>query len=450
MTELAELAAFTARLKWEDVPEHVKQETANRVLDTIGAAIAAAKWKQVQDVSDLWCSISGEAQVSVWGQARKIGLFQAVFLNALMGHSTEMDDVHTGSKAHIGTVVIPAAWGLAEYLKVSGKELLLAVLCGYEVTARLGKAFGVTAHRGMGWHATSTCGVFGAAAACAKLLGLDEEKTLYALALAGAQSFGTWAFLKDGASCKVLNPARAAQSGLEAAMLAKAGMTGAEHILTAEDGGLFSVMSSAPDISMVSHGLGSVWEILAVDVKPYPACRSTHCTIDGTKRICREHQVDWKNIERVEVETYEVGYKQCGLAEGSIHPTKAIHAKFSSPFTVAAAAIYGNVSMRHFEEDIINDSAVQDLLKRVTIRPSRKFSDDYPEHWGCQVRMFLKSGEMYETYVRDASGSVENPLTEKEIREKAVDLMKPVIGKKAEIVADELENLRNQDKIPEL
>ncbi len=126
----------------------------------------------------------------------------------MMGHTLELDDVHTNSKTHIGTVVVPAAWSMAQHLGSTGEELLVAVLCGYEAMSRIGMAFGVSAHRNKGWHVTATAGTFGAAAACAKLLKLDEEHTVWALGLAGDQSFGTWAFLGVGAASTCSSPPR--------------------------------------------------------------------------------------------------------------------------------------------------------------------------------------------------------------------------------------------------
>lgn len=189
----------------------------------MGVGIGACQNEQNVNIIREFTSLCSDHAVSIWGQKEKTSLFQAIFLNALEGHTLEMDDVHTRSKTHIGTVVTPAVWSVAEYEKKTGQELLLAELCGYEVTARIGMALGVSAHRNLGWHATSTAGVIGAAAACAKLLGLTEDQIVYAMGMAAQEAGGTWAFLGDGASCKILNPATAACTGAKCAYLAKAG-----------------------------------------------------------------------------------------------------------------------------------------------------------------------------------------------------------------------------------
>ena len=182
---------------------------------------------------------AGLISASLWAHGGTASLRTAAFLNAMASHTLELDDVHTNSKTHIGTVVIPAAWAVAEALGRNGKELLEAVICGYEVMARIGMGFGVSSHRNRGWHVTGTAGTFGAAAACAKLYGFSTEQTLSAFGLAGMQSCTTWAFLTGSATDKVMHPARAAASGLESCLMVQGGMTGTSHILDAADGGLF-------------------------------------------------------------------------------------------------------------------------------------------------------------------------------------------------------------------
>lgn len=193
----------------------------------------------------------------------------------MCGHILELDDVHITSKTHIGTVVVPAAWTLAQSLGKSGKDLITAVVCGYEVMARIGMGFGVSSHRNLGWHVTGTAGTFGAAAACGRLLGFTAEQMTAAFGLAGTQSCSTWAFLSDGATNKILHPGHAAASGLEACLLVLGGMRGSAHILDAQDGGIFPMMSHKYDYSLVCKDLGTVYETLNVDKKPYPCCRST-------------------------------------------------------------------------------------------------------------------------------------------------------------------------------
>ena len=462
MNELTGLAEFIVRLKLEDVPDKVKCTAADCILDTV--PVAAGAWKRglLRDVAEVLTLETGgcEQAVSVWGTGETAILSQAVLLNGMAAHSMELDDVHTRSKTHIGAVVIPAAWGMAEYLQKGPEDLLLAVICGYEVTARIGMAFGVSAHRKKGWHATSTAGTFGAAAACGKLLGLSADQMAAALGLAGTQSFGVWAFLADGANCKILHPGRAAANGTEAAQLAQAGMTGSRYIREAKDGGLLAAMSDEPELSWVDWKLGESWEICHMDKKPYPCCRSTHCAIDaalalreepgvcGGAGLGKESMPDLDTVGEIDVFTYLIGNQQCGMSEGSREPKNVVDAKFSTPFTVACALLYGSVTEEYFTEEVISDRRIQDLLHKVRVITDEDFTEKYPQHWGCKMVLRMKDGSVYSREIADASGSPEMPPSQKQKTDKALAALRPVYGDQAEMLLDQLGEVLEAAQIP--
>ena len=392
------------------------------VVDTIGAALGAHQDPQVAQVRQIFSALEPNGSPStIWGYEAGLGMLRSAYINAMMAHTLELDDVHVRSKTHIGTVVVPAAWALVEEYGLSGARLLEAVLCGYEIMARIGMGFGVTSHRKRGWHVTATAGTFGAAAVAAKLLGLNAERTLDALGLAGTQSFGLWAFLEDGATSKVLHPAHAAMTGMESALLAKAGMTGPGHILQAKDGGLYSAMSDAPDIEAVCAGLGSAYEILALDKKVYPCCRSTHCAIDAALTLREQHGISAAEIAGIKVCTYEVGVQQCAQSQTSLNPTLPAHAKFSTPYTVALAFIEGQVTTAHFEPSHIVRPEIRALMELVQVEADEFFSARYPDHWGCKMTCTLRDGRTYTVEIPDASGSVYVPLNEEQVVRKARD-----------------------------
>ena len=421
MEELRQLAQFLADMKLEDAGEEVLEAAKACVLDTLALALGARENPMFQEIKDVYRKYDGpqEGGSELWGSGERAALRTAVFLNAMMGHILELDDVHTKSKTHIGTVVIPAAWCLAGALGRSGRDLLEAVVCGYEAMARIGMGFGVSSHRNRGWHVTGTAGTFGAAAACAKLLGFDAEQITAAFGLAGTQSCTTWAFLADGATNKVLHPARAAVSGLESCLLVLGGMRGSARILDAPDGGIYPMMSDEYDYRLVSAGLGTVYEILNMDKKPYPCCRSTHCAIDAAIALRETHSIHSEAIREVRVYTYLVGLKQCGLTEGSLKPALPTEAKFSTPYTVACALLRGNVGLADFEPERIASGETETLLKKVQVLEDSRFTKRYPEHWGCRMEIAMEDGSVYETEVADASGSVSAPLTRNQILAKA-------------------------------
>ena len=451
MKQLKDLAAFTAGFRLEDAPEAVVTAAKNCVLDTLSVGMGANDNPMLCGIKNVYLNNEGAGLISasLWASGEAAPLRTAAFLNAMAAHTLELDDVHTGSKTHIGTVVIPAAWAVAQAQGSTGRELLEAVICGYEVMARIGMGFGVSGHRNRGWHVTGTAGTFGAAAACAKLYGFDTEQTLSAFGLAGMQSCTTWAFLTGSATDKVMHPARAAASGLESCQLVQGGMTGTSHILDAKDGGLFPMMSDEYDYNKVSAGLGETWEILNVDKKPYPCCRSVHGSIDAALALREEYRINARDVECVDIDTYLVGLKQCGLSEGSVHPKLPTEAKFSTPYVTAVALLKGSVGLSDFLPEAISEKERQDLLSRVHVHEAARYTEQYPRHWGCGMTITMRDGTQYFRHVEDASGSVSSPMSFERLLGKAKTCCENFPAEKTAVLFEALRSLENLDELPD-
>lgn len=462
-SELRKLAEFIHDLTWEALPEEVRNTVPLRVLDLVSVAVGAVHDPLVEQareaLSGLFGSENGKAKI--WGENGNYPPVPAAMINAMHAHTLELDDVHTASKTHGSASLIPAAWACAQALGKSGKEFLLAVVCGYETVNRVGMAFGVSSHRNRGWHATATCGVFGCAAACAKLLNLDTDQIVSALGMAGTQSSGVWAFLGDGSNCKVLHTARAAADGMEAAFLAKAGMTGPEHIFEAKDGGLLTAMSDGGDLKKLSAGLGTVYEILNMDMKPYPCCRSAHGVIDAAfeirKELLKKADLERTSLEKqiadirqVQIETYLVGYKQCAVSEGCLNPKTTLDAKFSTPYAAAAALLYGKISMKEFELEVVEGTEIQRLLHKVHVEPADEFTKQYPKHWGCRMKVLQQDGTGYEKEIRDPSGSIARPLTTKQAMKKAEEFLHESYPGEEQVKIREILNLEEKETLPNM
>ncbi|MDD3252865.1 MAG: MmgE/PrpD family protein [Lachnospiraceae bacterium] len=424
MKQLYELAEFVCNMSFDHLPEQVVEAAKYCMIDNISAALGGSDDSMMESVIQTFLSYDGNGNDAyLWGHKKRVPMRTAAFLNGMMGHVLELDDVHTDSKAHIGTVVIPAAWAMGNRLGSDGKRMIEAILCGYEVMARIGKGFGVVSHRSKGWHVTSTAGTFGAAAACAKLLQLDVNQTVSAFGLAGTQSFGTWAFLPDGATNKILHPGKAALNGMDAAILAKAGMKGPSHILDSVDGGIYPAMSDDFHYEYVAQKLGTRYEILYVDKKTYPCCRSTHCAIDGAIDLCEKYGIEPDQIERVLIKTYQVGYRQCGSDGPSQNPQKPTEAKFSTPYTVACAIINHNVTLNDFLPDRLMDKKIRTLMHKIKVEPEEKYTERYPDHWGCKISICCKNQKEFSVEVPDASGSVDFPLSKLQMWKKSDSIL---------------------------
>ena len=466
-TPLEQLASFTASLTWDKLPETVRQTAVLRILDLISVAIGAHGNTLVANMEQSFAAMGAENPaegVPVLGEpdGRKWNLMAATELNAMLAHTLEMDDVHTASKSHASACLIPAAWALSQKMQRSGKELLTSVVTGYETTFRVGMAFGVVPHRERGWHATATSGIFGTAAACAHLLKLDAQHTAWALGLAGSQAAGTWGFLGDGTNSKVLNPGHAAARGLESAFLAQHGMSGPIHILEGEDGGLFRAMSDGGHVEKLTEGLGTRWEILNMDMKPYPCCRSAHAGIDGAlslrKAILGEGLLPFEDaaerilgqVESLEAGTYKIGYQQCAVSEGCLHPRTSLDAKFSLPYGLACSLLYGKVDQSMFTPEKVRDSAIQALIQRITVHEDPELTAAYPGHWSCRVTIRLKDGRVLEQFIEDPTGSYRKPLPQEALLNKAESLLEHVYPGQGRQVAIKLLHLAEMERLPEI
>lgn len=441
---LAALAGYIVSIKCGELPAKVKRAAAACTLDSLGAGIGGLDYEEVPEVVRTFLAYSGgyadtDKKACVWGSPEETSVFQAAFLNGTMSHALELDDVHTGSKTHIGAVCLPAIWAVAEAVNASGARVLEAVVAAYETMARVGRGFGVADHRLRGWHVSGTAGTFGAAAGAGKLLGLDAQKMVYALGMAGTQSSGLWAFLEDGATSKKMHTGCAAESGVVSAFLAEAGMTGPEHILDARDGGLYPATSGSYDLAEIARDLGVVFEILSVDRKPYSCCRSMHPALDAILAVRAEKWVDPSQITRISIRSYAVGVKQCGVIA---YPVNVSESKFSMRFGVAVAYIDGAAAQKQFHPDRIADPAVRDLASRIDYVADPEFTGLYPGNWGCGMVVEFADGARIEKKILDPSGGVANPMTPEQMERKFTGLVSPFLGEtRTRAVLDSLKNL---------
>ena len=421
MNALEQLARFTCTFRVEDAPEEVLRAARYCVLDTVGSALGAASSPDTRRLCREYLAFAGGSnghQADVWGQGVQSDALSALLLNGMMGHALELDDVHTGSKSHVGVIAVQTAWAMSNALNKTGREFLEAVIVGYEVMARTGMGMDVSSNRKRGWHTTGVIGTLGAAAAASRLLGLDEKTTASALGIAAMQSAGLWAFLAEGSTCKRLSPGRAAVNGATAALLAKGGMTGPLHALDAEDGGLYRAVSDSFDMERVTRDLGKDFAVTHIDKKPYPCCRTTHHAIDAAIEFYHEG-VDPKQVDHITVDTYEVGVLQCGFEK---YPESPVEAKFSIPFTVAAGLTRGKVTQGEFTDAVLADPEVQRLAKHTAVLPDKMFTERYPKRWGSRTTLYMRDGTEKAVQIDDMSGSARVPLSERQEKDKFMGL----------------------------
>ncbi len=419
-----DLAEFVAGLRFEDVPEDVRDVLRKVFVDAVGCGLFGFTLPWGRMVSDYALEQGGPAQASLWGAQRKVSCGHAALAIGAAIHGFDFDDHHR-AKIHAGAPVIAAAITLAEALDADGERLVTAMAAGFETMTRVSLATNPGAARLRGWHLTGTCGTFGAAAAAASLLGLDRDTTASALGLAGTQSAGLWAFNADGAMSKRLHPGHAAQCGLKAADLARRGFTGPRYILEAEDGGFLKVMSDEPRPDEVTEDLGRAWRTEGVCFKPYACCGSNHACIDAALGIMRDEGVAIADIDRVVAGISRVVLTQTGFP---YRVSTVLNAQMSLRYNVAVAVIDGQALLDQFTEERIRDPRVVDLAQRVDVEIDPEMDAVYPRLYAGVITVNTRDGRRLRRRVDYSKGMPENPMSLDEVRQKFRSLAGLALG----------------------
>ena len=347
-----------------------------------------------------------------WGRQAEPDLPRRVLLGGALTHITETDDLHRASVTHPGCVVVPTVLALGEHLGASPRAQLEAILQGFEAMCRIGAGVGPAHYRI--WHNTSTCGPFGSAMAAAALLDLDDDATLDALGNAGTQSSGFWEFMQTGAMSKHLHAGRAAESGLLAAQLAAAGLTGSPQILEGARG-FFAGMCDDPEPARILAEADAPWQLLLTSIKPWPSCRHTHPVIDCALEI--HALLDGEAATSVEISTYQAALDVCNNPV----PDSEYQAKFSLHHTAAVALLDGAVGLGSFDEAARSRCAA--LREATQVSVVDPYASAYPGAWGAEVCVGTASGASFKISRRHCKGDPELMLDDDEMRIKAMGLL---------------------------
>jgi len=348
-----------------------------------------------------------------WARADELDWRRKALLMAALTHITETDDLHRASVTHPGCVVVPAVLALGARQGASPRQMLVAILQGFEAMCRIGAAVGPAHYRI--WHNTATCGPFGSAMAAAALLQLDPAQTLDALGNAGTQASGFWQCMETGAMSKHLHAGRACESGLLAAGLAAQGFTGSPRILEGRKG-FFAGMCDDPAPERVLEQPDAPWQLRLTSIKPWPSCRHTHPVIDCALEI--HGMLQGEAVEQVEILTYQAALDVCDNPQ----PDSEYQAKFSLYHTAAIALQDGAVGLDSFDAAARARSARLRAHTRVSAAPP--YATDYPLAWGAEVSAVTASGARCKVSRKHCKGDPELALDAGEIRAKALDLLR--------------------------
>ena len=442
---LAEYVSSSAR---NGFSQKILSNAKHRVLDFVGCAIAGSRQPSSVPVISLVRAVSGKKSSTIIAFGDKVDVHYAALANGVMGHSVELEDDHRQSFVHAGVTVVPAAMAMAESRNAHGRDLLQSVVIGYEVAHKIGKAaarLGSLYDRG--FHPTSVCGVFGAAAAAAKVLNLAEKEIVNAFGIAGSQASGLLAFLEDGDWSKRFNAGWAAHNGVIAALLAERGFTAPHSILEGEHG-VLSAYAGGHESGGSSIGELDSSEVVNTFFKPFACCSDCHTLMEAAIEVVHDHRIHIDDIRSVKGRIYSSAIPLIAQpSEHKFRPRNVVDAQFSGYYAMAVAMLSGKGSVEEFSEDMITNPRVLELAKKIVIEADRDLDREYPDNWPSIVEIVTKSGQKYSCRVNVCKGDpIRNPMTEQELTEKFEALALPILGnRKTEKVIDLVSRL---DEIP--
>jgi 2-methylcitrate dehydratase PrpD len=411
------LAEFIEKLRYSDYNAEVAAAAKASLLDFIGVAIAGSSAAQLNRLlMDSLVRFDGSDACTILGQSQKASAVHAALINAASGHSLDLDDGHRQALGHPGVCVVPAALALGEAIGCSGKQIMTAVVAGYETFLRVAKSMN-PAIFSRGFHTTGVCGTVAAAAAAAKILDCKRSKIGDALGIAAIQSAGLLAVVHSGQTMKPLNAGKAAYNGVLAALLARGGAGGPQQILEGRDG-FAQAFAGDWDPTLLTSGLGRRFCITECYRKLYPACRHSHAAIDAAVAIRNTDKVAPDEIQEIRVTTYPAALK---LTQKENMPVDVPGTRFNLAFAVSLALSKGRAGLADFSMANVNDPYIRSLFKKVKIVSDPSFESKKDNVRGAEVEIVAAGGISFKNKVLLPRGEPENPATTQELEHKFRD-----------------------------
>lgn len=418
------LAEHVASTRYEDLDPHVIHAFKRAFQDHLTCAIAGSAMPVSRTLLEYFQETDASRTASVVGGTAKLSAQNAALVNGANTHGLDFDDGHTNGSTHPSGAVFPAVLAAAEQYKSSPQQIILAAVMGYDVMCRIAAAMHpATARRG--WHNTAISGVFGAAAAVSRLLGLNAGQTRNALGLAGSFAGGIREYLDEGAEIKRIHPGKAARDGLLCAEFARRGITGPTKILEGRYG--FGNIHANGEMKWdrLMLGLGERYEIQSAYFKPYPCCRHYHSIIDGLLALRAQHGLEAADVRHIQIGIYAVGVN----GHDHKHFDNLLDAQMSAPVAAALAVVDGGIAAQRFLPESLERPEVQRLIQASDTRIDAECERIYPGRRSGVVRIDLNDGRSFEQRVLDPKGEGDNPMTDDDLKLKFTVNCEPVVGR---------------------
>ena len=421
------LAAYCATLKFADLPTEVQTRARFLMLDLVGNMVRGRFDTESTPVLLSAAKALGltTGDAAVFGDQARYSPAGAALLNGAFAHSLDFDDTHAAGTLHPGAPVIPAAIAAAEMVGADGATVLAGIVAGYEVTCRLAVALPGGDHYDRGYHPTATCGAFGAAAAAARVFGLDAKGVENAFGIALSQAAGSLQFLANGAWTKRFQVGWSAMNGLAAAVLAREGFRGASEAIEGK-AGFLRAYAPNPVPERVIRNLGNEFELMETAVKPYPSCRYGHASVDAALMLRAEHGLRAEEIERVIMGLPNKGMLLVGAPLGrKQNPQNVVDGQFSGPFVVASALATGAMGWDSYGG--LNDNTIRALMPKVICEEDPEIQAEFPTNMSGKITIHAR-GQVFSRTVVVPKGEPANFLSEAELRAKFHGLADAVLG----------------------
>jgi 2-methylcitrate dehydratase PrpD len=413
----AALASFASKLGFADIPRDVIVKARLCVLDTLGCCVYGSTLAPVAKLAAMVMEEGARPIASIFGTAHRTSPADAALVNATAAHAFQLDEVHTGSTLHPGSVVVPAAIAMSERAGgVSGEEFMAAMIAGYEVGIRVGAA----SQGGMfrrGYHNQGTTGCVAAAAAAGRVLGLDATRMMHALGIAASQAAGLMA-VQEGANAKAFHSGRAAQSGVYAALLAADGYTGVEDVFDVDYGGFFSTLVESHSPDALTDGLGARWETLKVGYKVSPASNGSITAMDTLDRIMKKNGLTAEDLERITASVSTNTLEHCGWAFDPAAMKGVLAAQMNLRYGLAAMAIDRAATPAQYQEERIKRADVAAFLPRIDVNVEPHYDSDPGLRLACRLHVRTRSGQTFTDETLYRRGGPEDPLTAEDLERK--------------------------------
>jgi len=422
---LEKLAEFVTKTSFENINTVTKKNAEHFFIDCLGCMVAGSSEPAAEIVSAYAEEMGGNKAATVVGRGFKTTPYQAAVINGVSAHVLDFDDVSAGLTGHPSVVVLPAVLALGEQRKISGKAALESYIIGVEVACAIGRGMNPR-HYSKGWHTTSSLGIFGAAAAAGKILGLNKEEMVNALAIAASEASGLK--INFGTMTKSFHAGRAAAKGLMASLLASRGFTASKEAFEGE-AGFAPVTTQEYNLDKILKTIGNPFEFEepGLSIKPYSSCKGTHNGIDAMLYLAKEYDLKPEDVERIDCGVQPVAKDILIYPD----PQTGLEGKFSMNFCVALALVEREVKLEHFSDSKVLDPLIQSVIKKVSmeIDPEMAKISYFRGTWDTEVTVTTKDGRVYKKRVDDAKGDPKNPLTEEELYGKYRDCASLVLPK---------------------